>query len=234
MEIRFMEWDSSFFNCQIYLLLQPECGVSLSDLKVQLQQLNADLVYIISSSRMEKFENELYQQGGSLKDIKITYIKHLGETPVNCSPMAEDYSGEVNSSLIKLALEAGQYSRFREDARLSLDFERFYRTWIENSVNKSIADKVFTISSENQIAGMITCKVEKDEGRIGLISVDSEQRGLGLGRKLINCVENFYASQKIYNSVVATQQANKNACVFYETCGYHIFKKEYIYHWWIN
>ncbi len=81
---------------------------------------------------------------------------------------------------------------------------------------------------------MVTCKIENDRGKIGLIATADEVRRSGKGMQLMAAIENYYVTNQVKSSRAITQLDNSKACVFYEKCGYSREKIEYVYHWWSN
>lgn len=142
------------------------------------------------------------------------------------------YEGPVTQDLLELAIRSGSYSRFKRDERLAGKFEEMYRLWITKSVKRMLADEVFVICDADQIAGMVTVKIENAVGRIGLIAVDLAHQGQRIGRKLLAKADQWYAANNLTRAEVVTQLANQAACRFYEKNGYHLHSVVYVYHVW--
>jgi len=78
----------------------------------------------------------------------------------------------------------------------------------------------FFVEEHNQIIGLITYVIKKDE--IEIISLDSLQEGRGIGSALLEKVESV-ARQKILKVVsLVTTNDNLNALKFYQKRGYRI------------
>ena len=237
MSIKRLDWDSSFFGCEVFGAY-PQAGIDLAMVMQQLRQAGADLAYFFLEEGQEQLFAELSRAGAVLYDEKLTYGKRLqafsGETVV--SPLAvEAYRGPVTDELLDLAIQAGHESRFRKDPRLAAYFGTLYRLWITRSLEGVMADRVFVCRDGDSIKGMITCKIADDgTGSIGLIASDAASRGQGLGPCLVRQTELFYNQNNIEISTVVTQQSNKEACRFYEKAGYSIWRKQYVFHLWFN
>ena len=141
---------------------------------------------------------------------------------------------DVVDELDKLAIQGGLYSRFKIDPHFKQEqFERLYKLWMENSINKKIADDILIIRKNDAITGMVTVGKKNEKGIIGLIAVDSKERGKGLGTLLIDAAKSWFVAQGCQIAIVVTQGRNKAACKLYEKCGFHVSKIENYYHFWL-
>ena len=78
-----------------------------------------------------------------------------------------------------------------------------------------------------------TLKIILNSGTIGLLSIHPQFQNRGLGKLLIQSVENELYSKRINTLYVATQVANSQAVNFYKKCGFSIDKVLPIYHYWL-
>ena len=181
-----------------------------------------DLVYLFSN---KKQNSELLHEP---IDIKITYKKEsitVKEMPSNI----EEYNGQVTEELLYLTLLSGHHSRFKKDFRLSSNYEKFYTTWIQKSVDREISDKVLVFKVSDKIVGFITLKVLDNCVQVGLIAVHDNHWGKGIGSSLLKAISFVYPNKKI---MVSTQEKNMGANSLYIKNGFSIDKKQYIYHLW--
>ena len=65
-----------------------------------------------------------------------------------------------------------------------------------------------------------------------MIAVDKEHQGKGIGRQLINKVENTLYQEGIKILRIPTQLENTEACFFYKKVGYAIIENKPIKHYW--
>jgi dTDP-4-amino-4,6-dideoxy-D-galactose acyltransferase len=77
---------------------------------------------------------------------------------------------------------------------------------------------------------IVTVGEKKHRGDIGIIAVDTEFRGKGIGTALMQSAESWLAKLNYKSMQVVTQGDNKPACKLYENCGYTIESVEYFYH----
>lgn len=227
-----MDWDSGFFGFEVAMLIGDEFDeVGLKGALADLKTLGVSLVYWFTAGE-RKIASKC---NGSLGDIKIIYSKRIiGENKIGF-PLRSYSSTDKFERLVPLALQSGSYSRFKTDNNfLNGEFEKMYREWIRKSVDREIADEVFVLEILGKILGFITVYKRDLIGIVGLIAVDEEERGNGIGKSLLNYAENFVFKNGCNEIQVATQKENKIACLFYERNNYRIKDIKWIYHFWLN
>jgi dTDP-4-amino-4,6-dideoxy-D-galactose acyltransferase len=249
-----LEWDSRFFGTEVYGVELPVPAAApgggstdmtnlmdlmdptdLTGLVGSLRAAGAGLVYFFLQEKDRVLQDRLTGLGARLMDEKITYSKILTGGAIKDPKEVEAYDGEPTDKLLELAFLAGQESRFKKDPRLSSFFEPMYRLWMINSLNGSIADRVFVYRSGDTIDGMVTCKIRENRvGNIGLIAASPGQQGKGIGKALLQAVDSYFRINDLKTSTVVTQKTNEQACRFYEAAGFSVYKTEYVYHLWFN
>ena len=131
-------------------------------------------------------------------------------------------------------MQSGALSRFNVDQRISREkFECLYKTWIQKSVEKSIADVVFISQKNGKITGMITVEKKGDCGNIGLVSVDKSVRKKNIGVNLVRTAQAWFISKGLRIGRVITQEDNIAGCKLYEKCDFYVEKIDYFYHFWL-
>lgn len=221
--IRKLQWDSDFFNFSIGEI------IDFSDLR---DQHEFDLIYVKGSSDksiiIEDFSNEF-------SETKVVFSKKTASFP-----LVSDHIRSVNvddsiKELYDLAYESGKFSRFKLDEKIGrYNFEKLYRTWVDNSINKQFADDLIVFKNNKKIAGFATYKIDNKTATIGLIAVSSDYQGKGIGTKLLQHIENLLIKEKVEMLHIPTQLENKPACSFYSNQGYVITDKTYLKHYWKN
>jgi ribosomal protein S18 acetylase RimI-like enzyme len=232
-QIEYLTWDSDFFEIKTgrFFVKSPTC---FERVLLEAQHLGYMLVYAFVEKDILIDESILKKFNGHLADRKIIYEKRIKEKVENPNFISEYTDDNLCLDLEQLAYESGKYSRFKLDKNLSKDyFYRLYKTWIEKSIKKQIADNVFVVKENNVIGGMVTLKVDNEKGHIGLIAVSPDSQGKGYGKALINACENQLIDKGISELDVPTQGDNIQACKFYEKCGFQIKETINIYHFWI-
>jgi ribosomal protein S18 acetylase RimI-like enzyme len=217
MSLKLLEWDTKFFKKRIARL-----DVDSDNVSTYLNQLkNFDIVYIYSDS-------EIFIDA-PLMDIKVTYSKRV----LNVHSINEVIQFDLNKhdydQLLELVYLSGHESRFLKDQSFGIkEFKRLYKKWIDNSIEDK--DTIVLIHYDGvNIDGFVTVKNIVNNSQIGLIAVDREKQGRGIGRKLLDSVESIIEIGN--NLVIDTQQSNQGASKFYESLGFKLKCKKYIYHY---
>ncbi|WP_349664672.1 GNAT family N-acetyltransferase [Cellulophaga lytica] len=227
--ITYIKWDSEFFGYNIgNCVIADYNNFNFSEFKVKSNKFK--LVYLFSKEPLNHKELKLV-------DIKVTFKK---------ATSILDESNEVNninlfsnnnddfSTLEKLALTSGEYSRFRIDENFkNNEFEALYKKWIRSFVyNKDNVD-VIIYKEQRRILGFTTLEgVNENLCDIGLVAVNQNERGKKIGTKLINFTLNKAFEKGFKEVKVVTQFDNKPAINLYEKCGFKRSKLKYIYHYW--
>ena len=236
-DFSFLEWDSNFFGYKVAGIKASELdSAGLDNIMRELRENEFKLAYCFVSPS-DKLSNEsLSQAPALLADEKITYSINVEEISFPGSEKIVPYHlNHASQKLITLALQSGDYSRFKIDQNFrNKEFERLYMEWIGKSVSKELADEVLIYSEDDEILGFITLSKKNSKGSIGLIAVDENQRGKAIGKKLIGRGLLYFKENNIAEIDVVTQKANSVACRFYETCGFRIKSIVNIYHLWIR
>lgn len=138
-----------------------------------------------------------------------------------------------NESVIEIANESFNFSRFYNDPNLNQDSSRkIYKNWVSNSFGKE--EKYFILAKEDEkILGFILFSFTKDKDVvIELISMAKEIQGKGIGSKLISTLIEFANQHDVSQIKVGTQIDNLQAINFYTRNGFSMSEKSSIYHYW--
>ncbi len=73
---------------------------------------------------------------------------------------------------------------------------------------------------------------KKQRADIGLKAVDTNHRGKGVGKLLMQAAEIWFYNNGFKQIQVVTQIDNQAAMFLYKSCGYEIEKIENFYHCW--
>ena len=240
---KLMDWDSQFFGMTVAKIIPPRLTAHALD--EALQELKADgarLVYWASDPDDEESQGCARERMGLLIDVKTTFaidskdMQGNVDRLVDCGASVEEYLDLVATpELEKLALEAGMFSRFKLDPKIPTEkFVELYKLWIQRSVARDIADKVFVVQLEGKVAGMVTVGEKDGRADIGLLAVDTALRGKNAGKALVHAAQQWALRGGYTTAQVVTQGANTVACNFYRKCGYRVDKVENVYHLWVN
>ncbi|CAN5805591.1 dTDP-4-amino-4,6-dideoxy-D-galactose acyltransferase [soil metagenome] len=235
--LEILEWDSSFFGYPVAKITAS--AITAGELKLLIataKQRELKLIYIFTNPSDVIAADAAKACSAKLVDQKITFHRKIEalNIPETDTHIKEFESAIPSEQLINLSMQSGLYSRYKIDTNFKKrEFERMYLAWIENSVNKKIADHTFVYEENGKELGFVTLKARNNHGQIGLIAVDEKSRGKAIGKKLITAVVNCLAEKKIPELDVATQVDNEDACNFYKKTGFSESKAENIYHIWL-
>lgn len=226
MNIAPLKWDSDFFNLKIGKISNVEFAVIPALEEVRLY----DLIYIEETEKTNS-NNSLEQI--KFTDKKIIYSKILKDIPVLSSEISEYTSTEINDKLLDLAIQSGAFSRFKLDIKFEANaYKKLYKQWIINSVTKQSADMVLVYGDSKNPKGFITLVFKPTFAQIGLIAVDANEQHQGIGKALINAAAAYASQNNFTNLQVITQAINKDACLFYERCGFNKENEIHTHHYW--
>lgn len=234
-----LEWDTKFFGFGVARIRQAVLDeADLSKTLEMLRENNYRMVYWQISADQYESSRIAKLNGGFLADEKVTYVKKLvgisdsleafAYTPVPYPDTIPD------AAMIKLALQSGEYSRFRLDPKFPRQlYDKLYTCWITRSVSKEIAREVLIVKEQSDLLGLITLGIKDDRADIGLVAVAEHARGKGVGRALVTVANRYFMERSYAFAQVVTQRSNFGACRLYETCGYNIENVENVFHFWL-
>lgn len=236
LNIDYLPWDSDFFKRKIGKISVETHTRQLDDLLKSAQKQHFKLIYLFAAKKELVPLSVINGFDGQNVDTKVLYEKTFA-TPSDlpASPDVAPFRDKTQmSQLYDLALQSGEFSRFRADRHFSYaEFAALYKIWLDNSLAGTFADQVFLYHDHNKIAGLITLKYAKAFAGIGLLAVDKPARGKGIGQALLNTCQHHLAAKNIFRLQVTTQQANQSACLFYEKNGFQLISTTHIYHFWL-
>lgn len=225
MELKRLDWDSDFFGYEVAI-----CNGFTTDESDFLRIKNAPfkLIYIGLNQALPMVPDHFF-----FADEKIVFEREIGSDSFYKMDDCIELVFENSEQLTNLALQSGIYSRFKLDPNFTNhEFEKLYSIWIENSLKREEHQRVFAYVSDSKVEGFVSISNKSGVLNIGLIAVDENIRGKGIGRKLIDAVC-LYAQQNRFEKIsVVTQAANENAMNFYYKNKFHVVSRTFIYHVW--
>jgi dTDP-4-amino-4,6-dideoxy-D-galactose acyltransferase len=237
MEHKHLQWDSDFFKFKIAEIksskyFEPESLTQTVD-KLKVDGYRLIYLYVdpadVSTNELAAAKKWLLADEKTIYTLDLTGISNKNESDI--SVYSHNYP---NDKLMSLAIQSGEWSRFRTDKNFKPDdYKVLYEEWIEKSVQGEMSDVVLIHESGGRIDGMITFSIKDNIGIIGLIGVDESARGQGVGTKLINSAINYCLTKGIKQINVATQKQNVAACRFYEKNNFKINNIVNLYHLWL-
>lgn len=231
MDINRLDWDSGFFGLRIgsvSINSEEEC-LALAEQKALVQN-DFDLVYVLACHSLN-----VILPDARLVDEKVVYkLSDTFYSESNHNVILWDSDMGVTDDLLHLALVSGKYSRFHTDDGFPVgSYERLYFRWIEQSVNRVLATKVFCYFEDGVPRGLITLDEKDNYGSIGLVAIHEDFQSRGIGTAMMKHVIGQMHVAHIQKLYVTTQAANTPACRLYEKCGFQVESVTDIWHWWL-
>lgn len=223
--IKELSWDSEFFGKNI-AEIEVEDGETIEG-----YNLPYDLIVV---KQYKKFTPQITDYKEEFCETKVIFCKNIIQDNLDHSEICDtDEFPKDFRYFTDLAYESGKMSRFQLDKRFGAEkFRELYDLWVINSLNKKFAEKVFYVSHEGAAIGFVTLQKTGNLGKIGLIATHPKYQGQGLGRKLLEHVENYCIKNNLRFLEIPTQKENINACKFYEKMGYTVKEEIILKHFW--
>jgi dTDP-4-amino-4,6-dideoxy-D-galactose acyltransferase len=239
----FLQWDTDFFGYRIARVQGNRLTYhSIPEIMKWCSDNRIDCLYLLADPDHQDTIRYAEDHGFRLVDIRFTLQKKLANKIQSIT------TTEVESTLIRTAKELDipilrniasriyQHSRFFSDSNFNRGkCSEMYEIWIQKSV-EGFANIVFVAEVENIPVGYVTCILheESHEAEFGLVGIDSQSQGQGIGSSLIRHAINWCELQGIETVNVATQGRNIYAQWLYQQCGFRSYSIQVWYHKWFN
>ena len=173
--------------------------------------------------------------GFRIMTVFMALVGRLG--PKDAMPVTTSKNIEIeraNSDDLPLLQAIGREAfsvgtRFHADQSLSVDGSQLlHERWIENCCRGLAADEVLVARASDDLAGFISCKLERSLsgalrrsiGSIGLFVVAAKWRGQGIGRFLLAAAKRWFADRGVECVEVGTEGSNFRALNAYIKAGF--------------
>jgi dTDP-4-amino-4,6-dideoxy-D-galactose acyltransferase len=232
-----LPWDSAFFGVTIARArvdaLTPEIVLSIED---WCRAHAVRCLYFAARPDDPETIELAERRGYHLVDERLTVGRDLvgvsQDLPWSIRPVRD---GDL-PTLRRIARTAHLDTRFFFDRRFPPDQARaLYDEWIRASCD-GFAQAVLVADGGASPQGYVTCHVASDKlnGSIGLIAVDAEAQGKGLGRALVEGAMAWLSGQGVRHMTIVTQSRNLVAQRLYERCGFIAERLQLYYHLWFD
>jgi len=230
--IQKLEWDSAFLGYNIgAVTIEGQSTETLMNLKEALASSDCDLIYLFNHAPGNLNEIEYLIPSAKWVDEKVTFVKSTIGKAETINTRKEIHSAyAANERLYNLVVQIGEFSRFFTDKKIGKDnYQRLYKTWLEKSLSRSICDEVCVWGNDE---GLITLGEKKGRLDIGLIGVDFNSRGKGVGTQLLQHAEEYAMHKGFHDIQVVTQAQNTPAVNLYLKAGFHKESSVNVFHIW--
>ncbi|GAB3579700.1 GNAT family protein [Hymenobacter daeguensis] len=237
-DIELLAWDSQFLGFGVArLLLHRLAATALRQRVADARQAGLRLLYLVCSPDDALSNAAAREAGATLVDRKVTFAMPIEAEAEQLAVSPNIYPATAATApLESLALQSGEYSRFRLDKHFAPGtYERLYRQWLHNSLARTLAREVLVYrpAPATPELGLLTLGLKQGCADIGLLAVDGSSRGRGVGTALVQAARQLTAAWGLPALQVVTQQDNRPACAFYQRCGFRVQAVEHLYHLWL-
>lgn len=236
-----LDWDTQFFGFRIARFFGDTLTHELvTEIDDWCQHHGVRCLYFLARADDPNTTILAEDCGYRFVDVRITFQYQVaGELPEHkilglSSARIRDAKPEDVDSLAAIARASFHDTRFYFDPNFPSDIaDSLYETWIRNSC-ADYADAVLVADQEGEPVGLITChrKDNADRGMIGLVGVHPSQRGMGLGKYLIQEAVAWFLSNGVDTVQVVTQGRNVAAHRLYQRSGFLTQNVQLWYHKW--
>lgn len=217
-----LEWDSNFWGIDIFHLEK------FDDLNLKEISSNKYLIQALPKVSNLKFINHLEKKEFNFKESKITLQKRIDSIyDLDKSNFKSLTVNDVEQYHDTFLVLFGKNSRF--DIFPDVKVNKFYYTWVINSIAGKMDDRAIGYFLRNKLAGFVTYRINSSNITIGLLAVLPEFQGRSISQLLLTYVDNIAKEKNINDVRISTQGKNFNALNAYIKNGYRI---QSIEHWY--
>ncbi len=240
--INILDWDSDFFGIKIARANLSR--LTLETARAVVDQARTDqiaCVYLLADSDDPATAHAAEAVGFHLMDIRVTLdtrvpldLNLAADLPLPDRGSVRPFHPADLDTLKRIARASYTASRFYADPRFPRDkCDALYDTWITRSCD-GWAQAVLVADVEGIAAGFITCHTKAETGSIGLVGVDANQQGKGLGSTLVDASLRWFAANGCTSVEVVTQGRNIGAQRIYQARGFKTRSVQLWYHVWLD
>ena len=235
---RMLPWDSEFFGARIAQIDRAAFVDSRRDECLNwCREQRVECAYLFIDSSEQVLLDAACGAGFRLVDIRVTLKASAGNEPARHLSDGVRLRASRESdidALSRIAAGAHRDTRFYVDGRFGRDrCDAFYQLWIAKSC-RGWADHVIVAERAGEAVGYVTCKKSEHAGRLGLVGVAEEARGLGIGRAMIGDALRWLAAEGVDDVSVATQARNTAGLSLYQKSGFAVRSIDCGFHKWFS
>ena len=235
--IRYLKWDSDFFGLPVATLDGGHLHAETSkDVLVWCRQEKIRCLYFLANGTDSETLQCAHKEGFQFIDVRVEMeydLRNVPQPKISSLVIRPVNKKEQLNNILVFASKSHTDSRFFKDLNFDrIKCEKLYEKWIDRDFVKGNVLGFFPDDGEN-IKGYITFTMESsDVARIGLIAVEDQFRGQGVGSKLL--IKTIAMSKKLNAKklVVVTQATNTSALRLYEKAGFRISDTKLWFHKW--
>lgn len=227
----FLEWDSAFWGKRIGRARVANLKRT-DDLDQWAAQNDVDCVFFLAGGDDPASAHAAEAGGFRLMDVRVELARDAAPAPL-AAGIREVRPGE-SDRLRAIASSSHGVTRFYADPNFPDDrCDEFYGTWIRNSLDGWAAGVLVAENDgDGGPVGYVSCHIDDGTGSIGLIAVDANARGGGVGVALSESAVAWCAERGVDRMTVATQARNIPALRTFERSGFLVTNVGIWFHKW--
>jgi len=235
--VQFLEWDSKFFGARIGRITSRNLtDKEMARVEKWVSANNVDCLYYLADGLKIESSRVAEACGFFLTDLRMTYCISLHAETVDSEVRAgfRKAKEEDLPTLKKMAGEYHQNSRFFADENFAREkCHKLYELWLQKDFQEE-NHFVWLIDVDGHIAGYTSASLDINTKRaeIGLVGINSEFRGQGIGFSLQRRVLRELWLRGVHEVEVVTQGRNIAAQNLYIKSGYHLKSVDLWFHKW--
>jgi dTDP-4-amino-4,6-dideoxy-D-galactose acyltransferase len=231
-----LAWDSEFFGVPTGRVLGDTLDAArVSEIDDWARGRGVKLLYFRARSDDPATARVAEEAGFRLVDVRMTFEREVVGAPAPLAAGIRAYAAGDLAAVRAIARTAYVDSRFYADGRIPRErCDALYDRWTVQACDGGAA-RVLVAEEAGRVVGYVTCDLSRDgSGAIGLIGVDEQFRGRGIGRRLVEGAVAWAAERGQARLIVVTQGRNVGAQRLYQRCGFVTLAVELYFHKWYD
>jgi dTDP-4-amino-4,6-dideoxy-D-galactose acyltransferase len=231
-----LEWDSAFFGLRIgrFEMQRPSAeDAARATMWARAQRL--DCLYALIDATHVPSIRALEQEGFALADVRLTLERSTNHAPAVPRPcdIGEAAAGD-RDVLMALARRSHAGTRFTDEPRFGPRAAELYAEWVRGALGEEDAITLVPRVAGHACGYLTLHGVSGADVRVGVLAVQEEQRGRGIGQALLAEALVRLAARGARRIAVVTHGRNAAAVRFYERCGFQSRSCQLWYHRWFT
>jgi len=221
---RVLDWDSEFWGVRIAEVDGP-------DAEAWARANAVACAYLLVAAEDAAAAHRAEEHGFRLMDVRVELDAEAAtDAPQGIRP----HSDADVERLRQIARTNHADTRFYADQRFPRErCDELYDTWVRRSA-EGWADALLVADADGAPAGYVSVHEREGHGSIGLIGVDPEARGRGLGAELVRGALAWCSGHGLPECRVVTQGRNVGAQRLFQRCGFRTRSVGLWFHRWFD
>ena len=230
-----LDWDTEFWGVRIGRVVAEELTEErLQDVDRWADELGLACVYYLAPGTDAASAHVAESGGFRLMDLRVELRRDAAPTPR--SRGVREALPADRERLREIAAGSHGVTRFYADPHFPDErCDLLYATWIERSL-EGWAATVLVAERDGEPVGYCSCHLDQPKavGSIGLIAVDEDARGGGVGLALASAAVDWCAANGARTMSVVTQGRNAGALRTFQRAGFLVSSIDLWFHKWYD